>query len=131
MQLRPALLVFACFVTLGSPELDLAWWLFIDRHHSEGVGVERLPGFPGREATVARYEELSGHEVQHLHYYQVFAGFRFSVIMARLAQQMVKYEVMDEETGRNFEINNTVTRLLAKILELPPPGEAKQGSLAG
>ena len=69
-------------------------------------------------------------QVDYLDYYQVFAGFRFAVIMARLAQQMVHYEVMDEETGRNFEVNNTVTRLLAKLLELPPPGEGQKGSAA-
>ena len=61
-------------------------------------------------------------------YYQVFAGFRFSVIMMRLAQQMVEYSVMDEEAGRNFELNNTVTRLLAKLLELPPPGASMSPS---
>ena len=114
-------------VTHGSPEQDLAWAIFLDRHHSEGIETPRLEGFPSYEESVARYEELSGHAVRNLHYYQVFAGFRFSVIMARLAQQMVHYEVMDEEAGRNFEVNNTVTRLLAKLLELPPPGETQAG----
>ena len=74
------------------------------------------------EETIAHYEARSGHTVRHLHFYQVFAGFRFAVIMVRLAQQMVHYELMDEATGREFEHNNTVTRLLAKLLELPPPG---------
>ena len=41
-------------VTLGNPEQDLAWWLFLDRHHSEGIMTERLPGFPSREETIAR-----------------------------------------------------------------------------
>ena len=52
----------------------------------------------------------------------MFAGFRFAVIMARIAQQMVHYEVMTAEQGRAFELDNTVTRLLAQLLELPPPG---------
>jgi aminoglycoside phosphotransferase (APT) family kinase protein len=118
-------------VTHGSPEQDLAWAIFLDRHHSEGIETPRLEGFPSYEESIARYEELSGHAVQHLHYYQVYAGFRFAVIMTRLAQQMVHYEVMDEATGRNFELNNTVTRLLAKLLELPPPGEGTSGSFDG
>jgi hypothetical protein len=33
--------------------------------------------------------EQSGFAIRHLHYYEVFAGFRFGVIMLRLAQQRV------------------------------------------
>jgi aminoglycoside phosphotransferase (APT) family kinase protein len=111
-------------VTLGSPEMDLAWSIFLDRHHSEGLGVPRLEGFPSYEASVARYEALTGHRVRHLHYYQVFAGFRFAVIMTRIAHQMVTYGVMDEAGGRAFGVDNPVTRLLAKILDLPAPSVA-------
>jgi aminoglycoside phosphotransferase (APT) family kinase protein len=70
---------------------------------------------------VARYEALTGHRVRHLHYYQVLAGYRFAVIMCRIAQQMVTYGGMDEAGGRAFELDNTVTRLLATILDLPAP----------
>lgn len=108
-------------VTLGSPEMDLAWSIFLDRHHSEGIGTARLEGFPSYEDSVARYESLTGHRVRHLHYYQVLAGYRFAVIMCRIAQQMVTYGGMDEAGGRAFELDNTVTRLLAKILDLPAP----------
>jgi aminoglycoside phosphotransferase (APT) family kinase protein len=111
-------------VTLGSPEMDLGWSIFLDRHHSEGLGVPRLEGFPSYEATVERYQALTGHTVRHLHYYQVLSGFRFAVIMLRIAQQMVTYGGMDEAGGRAFELDNTVTRLLAKILDLPAPASS-------
>jgi aminoglycoside phosphotransferase (APT) family kinase protein len=118
---RPAAVLDWEMVTLGSPEMDLGWSIFLDRHHSEGLGVPRLEGFPSHEDSVARYEELTGHRVRHLHYYQVFAGFRFAVIMTRIAHQMVTYGVMGEAGGRAFEVDNTVTRLLAKLLDLPEP----------
>ena len=118
---RPAAVLDWEMVTLGSPEADLAWAIFLDRHHSEGVETPRLAGFPSYEATVARYTSLTGHPVKHLHYYQVFAGFRFAVIFLRIAQQIVHYELMDAAAGRRFELDNTVTRLLAKDLGLPPP----------
>jgi aminoglycoside phosphotransferase (APT) family kinase protein len=121
---RPAAVLDWEMVTLGSPEMDLAWSIFLDRHHSEGIGVDRLAGFPGVEETVARYEALTGHRVRHLHYYQVFAGYRFAIIMCRIAQQMVTYGALDEAGGRAFELDNTVTRLLARILDLPPPSAA-------
>jgi aminoglycoside phosphotransferase (APT) family kinase protein len=107
---------------LGSPELDVAWFLFLDRHHSQGMGVERLKGFPSREATVARYEEKSGFRVRHLHYYEVFAALRFTILMARIAHQMTHYGFLPADS--NFEVDNNCSRLLATLLELPPPGAA-------
>ena len=103
--------------TLGNPEQDLAWALFLDRHHSEGVGVPRLPGFPDRDATVSRYEARTGRPVRHLRYYEIFAAFRFSVIMMRVAQGMKELGVLPPDSP--FEVDNTVTRLLAKLLESP------------
>ncbi len=123
---RPAAVLDWEMATVGSPEKDVAWAIFLDRHHSEGLETPRLPGFPSYEDSIAFYEERSGLRVEHIDYYQVFAGFRFSVIMLRIAQQLVHYGVMDEEQGRGMEINNTVTRLTAKLLDLPPPGELRQ-----
>ena len=40
-------------VALGNPMRDLAYWLFLDRHYSEGYGLPRLPGFPSRQQTVS------------------------------------------------------------------------------
>jgi len=120
---RPAAVLDWEMVTHGPPEADLGWMIFLDRHHSEGIGTPRLEGFPGYPETVARYEALSGRAVHDLHFYQVWAGFRFSAVMIRIAQQLVEYEIMDEAAGAEFERNNTVTRLLAAILEIAPPGE--------
>jgi aminoglycoside phosphotransferase (APT) family kinase protein len=103
--------------TLGNPEQDLAWWLFLDRHHSEGLGAPRLAGFPSREETVARYAELTGRPVRHLHYYEVFAAFRFAVIMIRVARQLIAGGIFPEDS--DFPVNNTVTPLLARLLEHP------------
>jgi aminoglycoside phosphotransferase (APT) family kinase protein len=100
---------------VGSPEMDLAWFLFLDRHHCQGMGVPRLPGFPSREETVARYEKRTGHAVRHLHWYEVLAAFRFSAIMARIAQQMTHYGVLPPDA--ELEVDNPCTRLLARLLE--------------
>jgi aminoglycoside phosphotransferase (APT) family kinase protein len=105
---------------IGTPELDLAWWLFMDRHHCEGIGVPRLPGFPSREETLARYEAWSGHAPRHLGWYEVLAAFRFSAIMARVAQQMAHYGLLPADAS--FELDNPCSRLLAQMLELPAPG---------
>lgn len=127
---RPAAVLDWEMVTVGSPEKDVGWAIFLDRHHSEGIETPRLEGFPSYEETIAFYEARSGHQVKHLDYYQVFAGFRFSVIMLRIAQQLVHYELMTPEQGRAMELNNTVTRLTAKLLGLAPPGEGIAGNFS-
>jgi aminoglycoside phosphotransferase (APT) family kinase protein len=104
-------------VTLGPWEQDLAWWLFLDRHHSEGLGVPRLEGFPSHADTVARYEELMGRRVRNLDYYTVFAGFRFAVVMIRVIAMAVAFGLLPPDT--DMGTNNIVTRLLAQDLGLP------------
>jgi len=118
---RPAAVVDWESAALGSPEMDFGWTFFLDRYHSEGLGNVRLAGFPSREETITRYEQLTGHTLSHLHYYEVLAGFRFSCSLIRIAQQLVYYEFMDEKAGRKLEIDNPITRLLAKLLEMPFP----------
>lgn len=106
-------------VALGNPEQDLGWWLFLDWHHSGAIGVERLPGFPSREETIARWEQLVGRRAAHLHYYEAFAAFRFAVIMVRIAQVVRDAGLPAPD---DMATNNTCTQGLARLLGLPPPG---------
>ncbi len=106
--------------TLASPEADLGWWLFLDHHHSAGLGAPRLSGFPERAETIAHYEERTGHRCRHLPYYERLAAFKFSVIMVRLAQQMLAAGVLPPDSA--FEVDNIPSRLLASMLDLPAPG---------
>lgn len=100
---------------LGNPVMDLAWGLFLDRYHTEGNGIERLPGFPTREGTIALYEEISGARVENVEYYELLAGMRFSVILIRLGQQLMGYEFMPVDS--DFEVNNPVSNLHARQLD--------------
>jgi aminoglycoside phosphotransferase (APT) family kinase protein len=117
---RPVAVLDWEMVTLGPGEVDLAWWLVLDRYHTEGVGAQPLPGFPSREKIVARYEEIVGRRVQDLFYYEVWGAFRFALVLIRIADQMTEYGIMPEGSG--FERNNPATQMLAAMLELPPPG---------
>ena len=112
-------------VTLGDPEQDLAWYLFVDQVLSAGAGLPRLAGLPSREASVARYAELMGRDVKHLHFYEVWAGFRFAVIMIRLAQRSVGYGLTTPEAVHEREKDNMVTAVLAELLEMAPPQDSR------
>ncbi|HYC54954.1 MAG TPA: phosphotransferase family protein [Candidatus Binatia bacterium] len=104
--------------TLGPPEVDVAWFLYLNRFLSEGVGAPPLPGFPGEAETVALYESLGGRRLHDLHYYQVWAGLRFCVIFIRIIQRMEKQGVL---VPGWTEQNNICTQFLAKVGGFPPP----------
>ena len=106
--------------TRRPPEMDLGWFLYMDRHHGEGVGAARLPGFPERQETVARWEAAALRTARDLAFWEAFAGFRFAAILARVAEQMIQLGVLPADS--TFAVDNTASRLLARVLDLPPPG---------
>ena len=101
-------------VSLGSPAQDVAWAMFLDRHHSEGMDVPKLEGFPSTEETVARYEKITGRRLENLEDYEVFAGFRFSVIMGKLAHIFKDWELLPAD--HDMAQNNNASRLTEKVL---------------
>jgi aminoglycoside phosphotransferase (APT) family kinase protein/putative sterol carrier protein len=114
---------------LGDPEADLGWWLFHDWASSSGYGFARLEGFPDKEETIRRYEELSGVPVRHSLYYEAWAAFRFGVIMARIAGRLK--EIGAPIPTPDFETNNVATQTLARLLDLPSPGADPHSTAAG
>jgi aminoglycoside phosphotransferase (APT) family kinase protein/putative sterol carrier protein len=114
---------------LGDPEADLAWWSFLDWANNEGYGAPRLDGIPGPEETRARYAELSGVPVEHAFWNEVFAAFRYGVIMGRVASRLKA--IGATIPSEDFETNNVPTQALARLLELPPPGERRMTTTLG
>jgi aminoglycoside phosphotransferase (APT) family kinase protein len=101
-------------VALGDPRIDLGWWLFCDEALSTGSGVPRLPGFPTREATAARWAELTGRAADDLHYFLIFAGLRFTVIMLRLGTLLPAMGFAPARFGYDNPISQALDRLLAE-----------------
>ena len=101
--------------TFGQAEEDLAWYVYLDRHHSEGMEVPSLEGFPPQDETIARYEALLGRPMLDMGYYEVLSGFKFTVIMSRIAQAMIEWGLLDADS--DFPYNNNASRLLDVILE--------------
>lgn len=67
---------------VGPREMDLAWHLGLE-FMMEALFGRRVPGFPGPAATVARYEDRTGHEVRDLAWHEVFALVRALAINDR------------------------------------------------
>lgn len=113
-------------IAIGNPEADLAWWMFVDWSLQRGNGNPEIAGprpegMMSDEETVAFYEQCMGRPVEHLKYYQVFAGFRFACVMIRIMQQQVALGTLPAEFGEALERNNAVTQMLAELLDLPAP----------
>jgi aminoglycoside phosphotransferase (APT) family kinase protein len=114
-------------VTLADPMMDLAWWLFLDRHFHEGMLAPRMEGFPTRGQMVGLYEAASGRTARDLDFYERFAGLRFAVIMMRIATLVAEFGILPAEAAAEMAANNAVTRVLAELLGLPAPGPSIAG----
>jgi aminoglycoside phosphotransferase (APT) family kinase protein len=111
-------------VTVGQPDAELGWYLFMQRHHTEGIGAPLPSGFPDRDETIALYERLSGRAVPHVDYYEVYAAVRLSILMHRAGTLMIEVGLMPPEA--TMHLNNPASQLLAKLIGAPAPtGESQ------
>ena len=73
-------------VSLADPLLDVGWWLFADAALTQGMGADRLPGFPSAAETGRRWSTLTGRSADALAYYELLGGLRFTIIMLRMGK---------------------------------------------
>ena len=106
---------------LGDPESELGWLILLDWVSSEGYGIPRLEGTPGREETIQRYEELTGWKVKHMFYQDVMAALIYGALISRTTKNLKKLGVPVPDDS---ETNNPCTQRLANLLDLPAPGGA-------
>lgn len=106
-------------VTLANRELELGWWLFLVRHHTEGIGFPLPDGIPDAAQTIARYELLTGSTLKNVDYYEIFAGTRLAIIMVRAAHMMIAAGLLPPDAP--MALSNPASQLVAKLLGLPAP----------
>jgi aminoglycoside phosphotransferase (APT) family kinase protein len=102
-------------VRLGNPLQDAAWWVALDRCFSEGTGLARLAGLPGRDETLAHWRDRTGRSLDGIDYYEVFALMKFTAIMARLGRQVKHYGILPPD--HDMDVNNLASLTLAKKLD--------------
>ncbi|MGA2520455.1 MAG: phosphotransferase family protein, partial [Acidimicrobiales bacterium] len=80
--------------SIGPAEVDLGWYLALHR-----MAVDRchgdLPGFPGRDDTVAAYEQRLGRTLDDLRWYEAFGALRSGAILVRAAHLLRRLGVDD------------------------------------
>ncbi len=108
--------------SLAQPEMDLGWWLYFDRQFSEGLGVPRPAGFGAHQETIDRHSERMGRPMRDVFFYEIFAGFRFAVIMYRLSDLIFGGDgLAGDDPPPDLATNNLATQFLATLLALDPP----------
>jgi aminoglycoside phosphotransferase (APT) family kinase protein len=105
--------------TIGSAAIDVAHWLFFDRFATEAIGVEPLPGWPDRDATIARYEERAGRSLPDLDLFEMLEELFVATTLIRQADARVACGLARPDTRMGHD--NTVTQMLARRLGLPVP----------
>lgn len=126
---RPAALLDWELTGLGPPESDLAWFLHLDRHLSEGIGAPRLDGLPDRARTVARWERGTGRRAENLAYHEVFSAFRFCVMTARVSRLLDESGILPP--GTEVPLHRNATALLATVLDEAGARPGAPGSRSG
>jgi aminoglycoside phosphotransferase (APT) family kinase protein len=110
-DLRPRAVLDWDMTTVGAPEHDLAWFTSLDFTQHSLFG-ERADGFPDRDGTVARFEELSGRAVRDLEWYETLAMVKSAAIMTRIS-------ILRQEVGKSPMLpidDNPVLDLLCGML---------------
>jgi aminoglycoside phosphotransferase (APT) family kinase protein len=108
---------------LGPAGLDLGWWLFCDRHHSEGIGAPWPGGLPDGEETLRRYTSFSAFDTPHADWFEVYGGLRFAVLMNRAGNMLVEAGALPAD--HTMAVNNPATQLLARLIGVrAPAGQA-------
>lgn len=100
---------------LGNPVSDLAWCLMLDRALSTAIGIERLPGFWSRQASLAYWSEHSGFSAEHLPYYELLSAFKFGVIMAAISHVFMARSWVPPDT--NMDVHNAATAVLMQYAD--------------
>lgn len=107
-------------VSLGNPESDLGWWLFLQRYSTDGVGAVLPEGMLDHDATVALWEQRMGRPATHVDFYERLAGFQFCLVMVKLAEM---YSMSLGPEALAMGVHNPVAAITCELLglEMPPP----------
>lgn len=104
---------------LGPGELDLGWWLYFDDLFSTHFGVPRLPGLPDRATTISIYENAVGRKVGDMHYYDVIAALRMTIIALRSVDRHIG--LGNIKADNKSVTDNLQTQHVARLMGMKEP----------
>ena len=106
---------------IGPAELDIAWFLEMNRMRTVGAGVAPLPGFLPDDETVACYHRLSGRRLADLFWYRQYAALKMAVLMERHLRVAIARGAL-RPGHRLLKDNVALRRVEALLAEAKPEG---------
>jgi aminoglycoside phosphotransferase (APT) family kinase protein len=100
---------------LGTPEMDVMYWIVTDEVSASSYGLPRLPGCPTGEETVQYYEQRSGRQLRNLDFHRMFQTLRLATLLV-LADRVVTQMGIAEYFPDNWATNNEPYRKLESLL---------------
>ena len=100
-------------VSLGDPTRDVAYFSYLNRFHSDGLGMSRLAGLPIGETAVRLYEDLGEMRVRDFTFYEVFAGYSSLAIFTRHLQIL---EQQNKDVGGLTREHNPPAKILDQLM---------------
>jgi aminoglycoside phosphotransferase (APT) family kinase protein len=85
--------------TVGPPEIDIAWMIFLHAFFQDLAARFEMPGLPDfmdRAEIMQTYEELSGRTLQNLEWFEVYAALRFAIVSIRTSTRGIAYGSMEK-----------------------------------
>lgn len=92
---EPAAVLDWEMAAIAPREVDLAWMIFLHvffQDITERMGMPGLPDFMRRADVVAEYECRTGYRPRDMDFYEVYAGLRHAIVMARVFARSVHFE---------------------------------------
>jgi len=85
--------------TVGPPEVDVAWMIFLHSFFQDLAARFDMPGLPDfmdRAEIIATYEELSGYALHDVEWFEVYAALRFAIVSIRTSTRGIAYGSMEQ-----------------------------------
>lgn len=95
---------------ISDPRTDLAWWVWIDRCNSEGLGFERLAGLPTPIEVYEQWRELTGRSIEGIAWFELFAVVRYAIILE------LKFIAMREANSELGNIPNFSVQFIPALM---------------
>jgi aminoglycoside phosphotransferase (APT) family kinase protein len=104
--------------TVGPPEVDLAWMIFLNRFFQDIAARYQMPGLPGfmePSDMIAAYEQRASHRVREMEWFELFAALRMAIVTVRTSVREIAYGQMDKPADPDDVI--TYRALLGAMLD--------------
>lgn len=110
-ELRPVAILDWEMATLGDPRADVAWWVWIDKCTTEGLGMPMMTGVPAPAEVYRWWSKLTHYPASGMAWFELFTAVRFAIILER------KFREMRRRDPGMAEVPNFAATFVPALLE--------------